>query len=473
VTVAVLSVAVAVRAGIYARISSDRDGDALGVRRQIADCERLAERKGWEIVEQYTDDDASAWSGRTRPEYRRCLDDLASGRLNGLLVYDLDRLHRQPRELEAFIDLCRKLGLTNVTSVAGDIDLTTPEGQFQARILGAVAAKESEDKSRRIQRKHEELAQAGKVSGGGSRPYGYDDDKLTVRESEAVVIRECVARLLAGEALRSISTDLTRRGIRTSTGAEWAPTSLGRTLQRPRYAGQRDRKGEIVSKAEWPAIISPTDSARVRALLSDPERRTNKVARRYLLVRLLRCGYCGETLVSRPKQGGARAYQCVKGPGFSGCGRLSVMAEPLEQFVVEAVLYRLDTPELAAALAGEPGDPDAERWQAEVDQSRAELDEIAAMHGRREISLSEWRAAREPVERRITDAKKELGRLNRTSALAGHVGNADELRGLWETLPLTRQHAIVAAVLDHVTVAPGRRGFNGFDSGRFTPVWKL
>jgi hypothetical protein len=149
------------------------------------------------------------------------------------------------------------------------------------------------------------------------------------------------------------------------------------------------------------------------------------------------------------------------------------MAEPLEEFIVEAVLYRLDTPELAAALAGEPGDPDAERWQAEIDQSRAELDEIAAMHGRREISLSEWRAARQPVEQRITEAKKELGRLNRTSALAGHVGNAGELRSLWETLPLTRQHAIVAAVLDHVTVHPGRPGFNGFDPSRFTPVWKL
>jgi site-specific DNA recombinase len=462
-----------VRAGVYARISSDRDGDALGVQRQIADCERLAERKGWEIVERYIDDDVSAWSGRTRPEYRRCLDDLAAGRVNGLLVYDLDRLHRQPRELEAFIDVCRRLELTNVTSVAGDIDLTTPEGQFQARILGAVAAKESDDKSRRIRRKHEELAHAGKVSGGGPRPYGYEADKVTVRESEALVIRECVARVLAGEALRSICTDLSRREVRTSTGAEWAATSLARTLQRPRYAGQRALRGEIVAAAVWPAIISPTDSARVRALLSDPDRRTNKTVRRYLLTRLLRCGHCGEVLVSRPKQGGARAYQCAKGPGFAGCGKLSVMAEPLEQFIVEAVLYRLDTPELAAALAGEPGDPDAERWQAEIDQSRAELDEIAAMHGRREISLSEWRAARQPVEQRITEAKKELGRLNRTSALAGHVGNAAELRSLWETLPLTRQHAIVAAVLDHVVVHPGRRGFNGFDPSRFTAVWKL
>ena len=105
--------------------------------RQLEDCERLAKRKRWEVAEHYVDNDVSAWSGKLRPEYARMLDDLGSGAIDGLLVYDLDRLHRQPRELEAFIDLCERARLTNVASVSGDIDLTTAEGQFQARILGS------------------------------------------------------------------------------------------------------------------------------------------------------------------------------------------------------------------------------------------------------------------------------------------------------------------------------------------------
>ncbi len=189
-------------------------------------------------------------------------------------------------------------------------------------------------------------------------------------------------------------------------------------------------------------------------------------------MRLLRCGQCGETLVSRPKQGGVRAYQCVKGPGFSGCGRTSVKADPLEAFVVEAVLYRLDSPELAAAMSGEPGNPDAERWQAEIDQSRQQLEEVAAMYGRREIAMTEWQAARTPIERRVTDAKRQLGRLTRTTALAGQIGNSTELRDRWPTLRLTRQSAIIAAVLDHVVVGPARRGYNRFDHTRFGPVWR-
>ncbi|HTR32552.1 MAG TPA: recombinase family protein, partial [Gaiellaceae bacterium] len=298
----------------YARISSDREGDGLGVERQLEDCERLAERRGWEIAERFVDDDVSAWSGRQRPEYARCLEALRSGLVQGLLVYDLDRLHRQPRELEEFIDLCQQLRLIHVASSSGDIDLTTADGQFQARILAAVAKKESDDKSRRIRRKHEEIALGGRVSGGGSRPFGYEPDKVTVRPAEAAIVRECAQRLLAGEPVRSIARDLNERGVSTSTGGRWAPQSLRRTLANPRISGQRAHHGEIVAKAVWPGIISVEDGAKIRALLANPERRTNKTARRYLLGGLLVCGHCGERLIARPRTGGKRRYACARGP---------------------------------------------------------------------------------------------------------------------------------------------------------------
>ena len=66
--------------GIYARISSDRDGDRLGVERQLEDCLRLAERKGWQVAERFVDNDVSAWSGRQRPEYARLLVQLTEER---------------------------------------------------------------------------------------------------------------------------------------------------------------------------------------------------------------------------------------------------------------------------------------------------------------------------------------------------------------------------------------------------------
>jgi DNA invertase Pin-like site-specific DNA recombinase len=464
---------VAVRAGIYARISSDREGDGLGVARQIEDCERLAQRKGWQIVEQYVDDDVSAWSGRRRPQYLRSLHDLETGTIDGLLVYDLDRLHRQPSELESFIELCSRLRLTNVASVSGDIDLTTPDGQFQARILGAVAKKESDDKSRRIRRKHEEIAASGRVSGGGSRPYGYEDDKVTIGPPEAAIVAECAKRLLAGEPVRSIAANLIARGVPTSTGGEWSPQSLRRMLASPRISGQRVHKGEIVATAVWPGIISVQDGAAIRALLGDPNRRTNKTARRYLLGGILVCSHCGERLVARPRSGGKRRYACAKGPGFSGCGKTYINADEVEQFVTEAALHRLDSKELKRTQERKQRQaPDAQRWLSEMEAAQAQLDELAAAYGQRQFSLQEWLAARKPIEQRMTAARKQLAKVSRTNVLDGYLGNSDKLRAKWDSLDLSQQHTIVAAVVDSVVVGPARPGYNRFDESRLTPVWR-
>jgi DNA invertase Pin-like site-specific DNA recombinase len=463
----------AVRTAIYARISSDREGDGLGVARQVEDCERLAERKGWQVVEQYVDDDVSAWSGRKRPQYARVLDDLESGMIDGLLVYDLDRLHRQPSELESFIEMCQRLRLTNVASVSGDIDLTTSDGQFQARILGAVAKKESDDKSRRIRRKHEELAANGKISGGGSRPYGYEADKLTVRPAEAAIVKECAQRLLAGEPVLSIVRSLNEREVSAAQGGRWAPQSLRRMLGSPRISGQRIHNGQIAATAEWPAIITAEDGAKIRALLANPDRRTNKAARRYLLGGLLACSHCGERLVARPRSGGQRRYACAKGEAFSGCGKTYINAEDVEGFVTEAVLHRLDSGELQRAIERrQRSAPDAQRWWQEAEAAQAQLDELAAAFGQRRFSMQEWMAARAPIEQRRTAARRELAKASRSNVLDRYVGNGAGLRAEWDTLDLSQQHAIVAAVLDHVVVGPGRRGYNRFDESRLTPRWR-
>src|SRR5688572_18697240 len=116
-----------VRAGVYARISSDREGDNLAISRQLADCEVLAARRGWHVVERYVDADISAYSGKRRPEYLRLLEEIDAGVIEAVVVYHADRLHRHPRELEEFIDLCERKG-TKMATVSGDVDLSTHEG---------------------------------------------------------------------------------------------------------------------------------------------------------------------------------------------------------------------------------------------------------------------------------------------------------------------------------------------------------
>jgi DNA invertase Pin-like site-specific DNA recombinase len=461
-----------VRAGIYARISSDREGDNLAISRQLADCEALAARREWTVVERYVDSDISAYSGKRRPQYQRMLEEIDAGVVEAVVVYHADRLHRHPRELEDFIDLCQRTK-TKLATVSGDLDLSTHEGQLLARITGAVARSESDAKSRRNVRKHEELAAAGKVSGGGSRPYGYEADKRTIRAEEAEVIRDCATRVLAGDSLRSICKDMNARGVLTVMGKQWSPQTLRRMLMGPRISGQRAHHGEIVAKAEWPAIITARQTQQLRAKLGDPDRRTNRTARRYLLTRLLRCSHCGTQLYARPRADGSRRYVCASGPGFGGCGKVTVVADPVEAFVVEAVLHRLESPKLSEALAKPSTDAKADDWQAEVERTQAQLDELAGMWAAGEITRGEWLKARPPIEKRQTTAKKRLAALNRTTALLPFLADAARVREQWQAMTLTRQQQIVAALLDHVVVGPAVRGRNRFDHSRLAAVWRV
>ncbi len=463
---------------IYARISSDPKDERLGVKRQVADCEALAASLGWTVYDTYIDNDLSAWSGKPRPEYQRLCDDLKAGAVDALVVWDNDRLTRSPLEWEHFMALYDAVGGFSVHTVtAGEIDLGSASGRAVARIVGAIARQESDQKSARIRRKALELATKGKVSGGGTRPYGFAPDRRTVVEDEAAHIREAARRVLAGESWRSVCADFNERNIPTSTGREWSIQVMRRMLTSGRISGRREHHGEIVADAEWPAIIPPEDSDRLRALRrraagSAPSGRT---PRRYLLTGgLLRCGLCDAPMVSRPNDRGQRRYHCAKGPGFSGCGHMYALADPIESFVAQAVLYRLDTPELAAALA------DARRLNAEhaeiaerVAADEAMLDQLAQDYAAQEITHREWRTARQPIQARIDAAKRRLTRISSTHRIEDYAGKSSLLRDAWAGLPLTRQAAIVSTILDHVVVNPAVRGRNTFDRSRFTLVWRL
>ena len=138
-----------VRAGVYTRISWDPAGQGAGVERQRLDCEALCAARGWQVAQLFEDNDVSAYSGKPRRvrAYERMLSAVEEA-LDAIVTWHNDRLHRSPKELEAFMDLVEHSGLRVAVVAGGDYDLTTPDGRFTARIVGAVARKESEDRSR-------------------------------------------------------------------------------------------------------------------------------------------------------------------------------------------------------------------------------------------------------------------------------------------------------------------------------------
>ena len=146
-------------AAIYLRQSEDRNVDMLAIDRQRQDCAKLCAQRGWTTVE-YVDNDTSASNGKTRPAYQRMLADIREGRVDAVVAWNLDRLHRRPIELEHFIALADQKHIALAT-VGGDADLSTDDGRLFARIKGAVARSEVERKSARQKRANEQRAHNG------------------------------------------------------------------------------------------------------------------------------------------------------------------------------------------------------------------------------------------------------------------------------------------------------------------------
>lgn len=464
-------------AAIYVRISEDREGAGLGVKRQEADCRELAAKIGSEVGEVYVDNDLTAYNGKERPAYRRLLEDVRAGSIGGLLVWHTDRLYREPRELEDIIAACESGGGVPIQTVtAGPIDLSTPSGRMAARVFGAVARHESEHKAERIRRKARELAEAGKIGGGGSRPYGYNLDRRTIRQDEAAVIRDLAHRTLAGEPLRAIVRDLNTREVPSVSGQSWTTVGLRRMLTSGRIAGWREHRRELVAPAEWQAIIDRPMLDRLRALLLDPGRRvtTGPVVRVYLLGGgVARCGVCGHPLRSAPRADGTRRYGCRPVPGADGCRKIAIVADELEAMVRDLILDRLDSPEMLAAI-----DAHDRRTAEAVDLDTLQADEAALLELATDyyrdhlIGRGEYLAARDALPARIDGARRRMARTNGSGHARELAGFGAKLRQAWDGESFDWRRAIVTTVIDKVSIGPGRRGYNRFDPSRVAIEWR-
>lgn len=464
-------------AAIYARISADVEGTGLGVSRQLEDCRKLAEDRGWVVGDEYVDNDVSAFSGKRRRDYERMIADLACGARDAVIVYNLDRLHRRPVELEEFVTLCESVGVRDVATVTADIDLGNDDGLFMARIFAAFAAKESGRKSARVRRKLLQNAEQG-LPHGSVRPFGYEDDKITLRHAEAAVVRQMVERYLAGESLRALTIWLNDTQVAPAIATSWQTSAVRQIISSGRIAGLREHHGQVVGEAVWPAIITPAQRDRVLARMAARTVAKTRAPRTYLMSGMLRCGRCGNRLFSQARHvnpdNRVRRYVCLKGPDHGGCGRLTVVAEPVERLLTDAVLTRLDSPQLADALAGRSSvDADVVVLAAQLETDQGRLDELAGLYADGAITAREWITARDPITTRIQRARHDIATMTDTGPIAELAGTGNALRGQWDGLGIDRQQAIVKTILDHAVITPGTPGCRSLDINRVQPSWRM
>lgn len=457
-------------AGIYARISDDRESLAHGVGSQIEDGHALCARDGLTVYDVYTDNDlsASTKARKARPEYQRLLADARAGRIQVIVSLSSSRLTRTPIEHEAQIRLATEHGVRYLFGKSPSFDLNSADGRQVARMLAATDAAEAERTSERVRRDVLRRVQAGEHH-GGPRGYGIAKGGRDLVPDEADQIREWAKHVLAGGTLAGLAAGLNKKGVPSPGGGEWRPWVIRRVLLAPRIAGLRIHDGAEY-KAANPEIIKPDVWRAVCRVLTDPARKVHDhgPARRHLGTALFLCDACDRTVRANYHRTGRRIYRC------DGCYR-TWDAQKLDAFVIELSEAALvDEDRRARLLPQVSGSGHLDDLRAEA---KAITENIAAMgvdagKARTAAGRAGIMAGIAEADERLVEVERQLSDGGQSDALAAVLNAKDPVAAYRALDDLGRRQAVVRGLFELRLGPPirGRRAWTPefLDASRWT-----
>lgn len=462
------------KVAVYARISDDSEGKGLGVARQEQDARTIADLRGWDVAQVYVDNDVSAFNTKVfRHEFERMLDDLAAGTVDGCVVYDLDRFARQPADLERAIKIFDHRPGMAFATVQGDIDLSSPDGRTMARVMVAFANKSSMDTSRRAKRKHLELAQQGALVGTG-RVFGYEDDRVTLKEDEAELIRQAARDIISGVALHAIARRWNEQGIKTPYGNIWRQAPLRQMMVSPRLAGYRVHQRTIALDADGnpvmaqrPPILDVEVWEAVCATIRDrsrPDKHVHPGGRKRLLAGIVRCGRCGTPMTSdKDRRRNVHTYVCKSATTNGGCGKVAVSGERVDELITDLVLKYVSTREL-------PIKTDDWLGEEELAETTARISDLMAAFASGQLSKEVVFPSVQKLEDRAGVLRAERSALLRErTAEAARPTNIPEL---WPGLDIDQRRAVIESVLAAAVIKPAAVKGGRFSPDRVDIVWR-
>lgn len=126
------------RAAIYARISTVRQDEGM----QLDDLREMAERRKWEITEEYIDRGVSG-TKESRQELDRLMADAKRGKFDIVMVWKFDRFARSLKHLVTALEEFRELEIQFVSHQEA-VDTSTPMGRAMFGLIGIMAEFERE-----------------------------------------------------------------------------------------------------------------------------------------------------------------------------------------------------------------------------------------------------------------------------------------------------------------------------------------
>ncbi len=248
-----------IRCSIYTRKSSEEglDQEFNSLDAQYEACKAYVasqKHEGWSLNRERYDDGGISGGTMARPGLEALLADVASGKVDVIVIYKIDRLTRSLADFARIVELLEKNGASFV-SVTQSFNTKTSMGRLMLHVLLSFAQFEREVGAERVRDK----IAASKAKGmwmGGTIPFGYDvvDKKLIINPTEAGTLRAIFAAFVTIKSVQGTLRWAAREGLKTKRrtrfgktvgGNEFQYGSLRCLLSNRIYVGEIDHKGTI------------------------------------------------------------------------------------------------------------------------------------------------------------------------------------------------------------------------------------
>lgn len=452
------------RCVVYARQSKTRDGSE-SIETQIEACKAAAERFGFEVVAVLAEPPSTSGyknRGKSREKFKLLLAGFVNGDWEMVMAYKTDRLSRGGGPGWAPL-------LEAIETATLDLDraVATPSGfvsEFEIGIRATMDREESKKTSDRMKDLVARKAMQGKPQ-GGRRPFGYQEDRVSLHPVEADVLRGMAEQVMSGHSYKAVAWNLNEQGHRTSTGKLWHPITVRNLLLKPRYAGFRVHDGK-----QYPAVWEPVFDAQTweklqttMLLRSDAYANAPK-PRRYMLTGIAYCGACGTHLNGMTKRDNPtrpirRTYQCrVQGDTQRkhGCGGVTRNADALEHWVRESVIAHLESASLPELLGVSGAEAEVIRdLIRERDAQRERINQLVDDYATGLLTRPQFERAKLTAESELERADKLLTRHASSNAVLSMLPDGMSAGRAWESESDDWRTNLAAGLIERVVVIPG------------------
>ena len=506
-----------IRAALYMRLSKDdeRSGESESIQNQRDLLRRFAEENQMMIVGEYVDD---GWSGTNfeRPDFKRMIQDIESGRINCVITKDLSRLGRNYVEVGRYTDYYFPSKRVRYIAVNDRVDTALDDNDAAPflNVFNEFHAKQTSKKTRSVfESKFKKGAHCNNML-----PYGYEKDpnekgKIRINEEQAKVVRMIfdlaesgvgsikIARYLYDHQIESpgyalyLSRGYFRElyeGAPETKKYEWNVCRIKKMLRNEIYIGNavhyrernisfKDKRRMYLPSDQWmvikgthEAIITPEQFDSVQKKMESRYRKTNDGFVQ-IFSGIARCADCGKLLrfnINRQYKGHEYMYLMCAGKKTvpnETCTTHYIRYDTLKQCVLENIQsllreYQLDKDALLKKLirTSEEQDKLDETSNAGMLQKlSARMAELDAMFkrlyedwGSGRISEQNFTMMIENVQKEQNIVAEKMSSLSRSETVSDEVERARKFAQIIESIayPQELTRELVNALIDRIEV---------------------